>query len=308
MLTELLESLELQNCDKSFFEVIIIDDGSTDEIVSINIEDYSYQILGIRQQNQGGVVARNQGVEKATGEVLIFLDDDMILHPGYIQNLLRAFNQSHQIIVRGRMLPWVRKDDSLFTKITTSEITRSAQNDLRDFTSNNLAIYIDDFKQLGGWQEVIPGEPGLRGGIWEDLEFSYRAYCKNYKFITVTEAMITHRDYSDRSLYASCERAYKISRWAPAFLQACPEIFPFTPMFRDMTPISRQDKLKTRVRKFFRIVLSSSLLLNWLLNLVEVIENFFPISGLLKPLYRHVLGGYVYRGYRDGLKSIRDAS
>jgi glycosyltransferase involved in cell wall biosynthesis len=60
-------------------EIIVIDDGSTDDTPLI-LEGYGNRIISVRQNNEGVSRARNRGVELATGEYLVFLDaDDMLL-------------------------------------------------------------------------------------------------------------------------------------------------------------------------------------------------------------------------------------
>jgi glycosyltransferase involved in cell wall biosynthesis len=56
-------------------EVIVVDDGSTDETVQL-LENYGDKIHLIRQRNQGASAARNTGIRAATGEILSFLDSD----------------------------------------------------------------------------------------------------------------------------------------------------------------------------------------------------------------------------------------
>lgn len=80
-----LFSLECQRIDKSFFEVIIIDDGSNDDTLSfLSSCDYSFQLSFIRTQNNGRSAARNCGILAARYDILIFIDDDTVLHPDFV--------------------------------------------------------------------------------------------------------------------------------------------------------------------------------------------------------------------------------
>lgn len=77
-------------------EVILIDDGSSDNCPSIcdEYQKKDNRIKVIHQENQGLSGARNCGIKIAQGEYLSFVDSDDILHPDYINLLLDAINNS----------------------------------------------------------------------------------------------------------------------------------------------------------------------------------------------------------------------
>lgn len=91
---ETLQSVE----SKSFndYEVIIINDGSTDLSEKIINEYKRESLLDIRlinQQNSGVSVARNRGIEESTGEYLLFLDGDDLFAEGYIEAVSYIMNR-----------------------------------------------------------------------------------------------------------------------------------------------------------------------------------------------------------------------
>lgn len=82
---ECLDSLIMQSFTD--FEAIIVDDGSTDKsrIIAENFQAKDSRIKVIVQNNQGALVARNNGVNSATGKYLIFVDSDDIIAPEALQ-------------------------------------------------------------------------------------------------------------------------------------------------------------------------------------------------------------------------------
>lgn len=93
-----------QKAKKDVFEVIFVDDGSTDGskeyFESVELP-FSYQY--IRIENSGRSIARNTAIREAKNEILIFVDDDVILHPSFIEEHLREQEQE-QKVVHGRIL------------------------------------------------------------------------------------------------------------------------------------------------------------------------------------------------------------
>ncbi len=91
-----IESLLQQNY--SDIEIIIIDNGSKDktrDIAQSYIEKYPQKIRLIKlSQNMGPGAARNIGAKQASGEILLFLDADMIFPPDYITNLVEPIKRN----------------------------------------------------------------------------------------------------------------------------------------------------------------------------------------------------------------------
>jgi glycosyltransferase involved in cell wall biosynthesis len=92
---ECLERLALQDYPAEAFEVIVVDNNSTDGTTGI-IKDIikSNKHIGFRyflETDQGLSYARNRGIKEAKGEVLIYLDDDAFASNDYLKNLDRFF-------------------------------------------------------------------------------------------------------------------------------------------------------------------------------------------------------------------------
>lgn len=84
-------------------EVIIVNDGSTDQSLAV-ISDLicsHHNVKVINQKNQGVSVARNTGIDVATGKYIIFVDPDDKIMPGFVSSLYQIADKTGADIVRG---------------------------------------------------------------------------------------------------------------------------------------------------------------------------------------------------------------
>lgn len=92
-----LDCLEKQSLPKDNFEVLIINNNSpddTDEIVNKYLSSSSLPIHYFIEYNQGISYARNRGVNEATGEIIVFLDDDETVDSDFLLNI-KTFFETH---------------------------------------------------------------------------------------------------------------------------------------------------------------------------------------------------------------------
>ena len=83
---ESINSQKLTEKEWGLIDVIIVDDGSTDETESVlRNKNYKFNLIYLKQQNMGAGCARNFGAEKSIGEVLIFIDSDVILQDNFVK-------------------------------------------------------------------------------------------------------------------------------------------------------------------------------------------------------------------------------
>ena len=80
------------------FELIVVDDGSTDETLTV-ARSYGDQVRLVPQEHRGPGVARNRGAEHASGEYVAFLDSDDVWFPwtlGTFASIIRATQLSQR--------------------------------------------------------------------------------------------------------------------------------------------------------------------------------------------------------------------
>lgn len=83
------------------FEIILVDDGSHDDVAQLIEEKYSGKVQLIQQENQGVSAARNTGIAAATHDYIAFLDADDYWSPFYLEKLAKIINQENDIKIIG---------------------------------------------------------------------------------------------------------------------------------------------------------------------------------------------------------------
>ena len=174
LLRRTLGSLEGQDLDPSGFEVVIVDDGSTDGTPGF-LASYRpgfHVEVATAPENRGRSAARNLGLSRARGDLIVFLDDDMELVPGF----LRAHRDLHAAGPgRAGVGNVVNHPEVTVAPIDRYMSTRGAQKikesgplPWKYFSTNNSSVRKEDLDAVGGFDEnfVTYG--------FEDLELGWR--------------------------------------------------------------------------------------------------------------------------------------
>lgn len=188
-ITRCLKSIVNQGFDTIDYEIIIIDDGSTDNSVKV-IEDFNNtykNILLFKQQNQGQGVARNKGIGLAKGDYVYFIDaDDYLAHNSL--NVIFKHGITHKLDVIG-FNTLITHEIDLFD-ISKSEIT----NEITITTGVDFILKNRNHR-LEAWWYLIKRdyliESGFKfeeGAFLEDVIFTFRVLhgAKRFVFVPIT--------------------------------------------------------------------------------------------------------------------------
>ena len=100
----LLDLLRAQTLPSSLFEVVVVDDGSARALdEQVDARTFPFAVTVLRQQNQGAAAARHLGALQARGDLLVFVDDDMVVGPGFLAAHLRHHQERERLVVLGWM-------------------------------------------------------------------------------------------------------------------------------------------------------------------------------------------------------------
>ena len=93
-----LESFTIQSIDPDKFEVIVVDNNSTDhtsQIASEYVDQHTNFIL-LKEEKQGVSYARNLGISNSRGKYICFIDDDAYADTNWLKNILLAFEDENE--------------------------------------------------------------------------------------------------------------------------------------------------------------------------------------------------------------------
>ena len=185
-----LDALSRQKCFQPF-EVIVVDDGSTDntgEILRVFNKMGTVPFRIIRQDNAGPAAARNHGASLAQGEYLAFTDSDCIPHEDWISTLMAGFSQSHVGVVAGSY--GIANPESRLARCICEEILWRHAHLMpkfpNSFGSYNFCVKKNVFDAVGGFN------PEYRHASGEDNDLSYKITRSGWRIYFERKALVDH--------------------------------------------------------------------------------------------------------------------
>lgn len=174
------------------WELILIDDGSTDKSGRI-AEEYGFadeRITVFHQKNLGVSLARNQGIDEATGNYVVFLDADDELIEDCLAKTVNIAEETNADVVAGRSC----ENQELFQDRIIWTGAEALENSLKD----HLFTY-------SAWAKLIRREfigktrftPDIR--INEDSYFVFQLLCKQNVFVLTNDVIYFYRANSESS-------------------------------------------------------------------------------------------------------------
>lgn len=197
-----LSALAGQTIPHRDYEVIVVDDGSTDETAAVAREAGAQVIT---QPHAGAATARNRGAAAARGKLLLFTDADCAPIPGWIEALSIPFADPEVAGAKGAYLTRQRDLVARFTQLEYEDrYDRMAGSERIDFIDTYSAAYRSDIFLLNnGFDSSFL--------IDEDQEFSFRLAEKGYKLIFTPAAQVYHQH--NRTLDQYIRRKFRIGMW-----------------------------------------------------------------------------------------------
>lgn len=179
-----LRALRRQTLSPERFEIVVVDDGSTDETPELVSDEAGPPGLrGLRLFGQGPAVARNAGWHEARAPLVAFTDDDCEPDRDWLRSLIEASKAAPGAILQGVTRPNPREAALLRRPFTR---TRRIEKPSPWFATCNIAYPRQLLERLGGFDESFPEALG------EDTDLGWRALEQGATAEFVPTAIVHH--------------------------------------------------------------------------------------------------------------------
>lgn len=199
-----------------------MDDLSTDNSIEI-AREFLCRIISVRRKS-GPAAARNLGALNARGEILFFIDSDIIIEKDTLQKIVYAIENRAAVTGMYARKPYLKKFFSLYHNYYAHRSQNETSNFTFMFHSSCGAIRKDVFQKINGFNEEMK-KPTV-----EDVEFGYRLmengykvyfdkgikviHFTNYTFLKLLKSYFhKSKDWSEL-LFLKSERLFKNEGWA----------------------------------------------------------------------------------------------
>lgn len=206
---DLLKSLSEQSCKD--FETVIVEDGSSQPCQDV-IGKYAdkVDVKYFFKENEGRSIARNYGLERATGDYFIFFDSDCVIPPDYFKTLSAALDRNPVDCFGGpdaahKSFSSTQKaiNYSMTSFLTTGGI-RGGKVQLEKFVPRtfNMGYSRKVWEKVGGFREMFS----------EDIDMSTRIRQAGFSIGLIREAFVYHKRRVNMKLFARQVYVFGMSR------------------------------------------------------------------------------------------------
>lgn len=209
-LPKMLASLQGLQAPGITWELILIDNNSSDETLSILEQfrlDFPTPTQVIHEPKNGLSNARNTGWKAASGKVVSFTDDDCYPQEDWLQNILKAFHESNAGYIGGRVLLFDKDDAPITIQTSTQALVFPARAHIESgqVIGANVSFRREVFEKIGGFDNRLGAGTPFHAG--EDTDLLMRASQAGFEGRYEPSIVVFH--HHRRRLQKDIEKLYR---------------------------------------------------------------------------------------------------
>lgn len=297
-----LRHLAQQTLPPGQFEVIVVDDGSSDDTEAVAMaQRLPFHLAYCKRPNRGAAAARNFGVSQARAALILFLDADVIPEPQLLEAHLHSHTATDSRITVGRVKPWPGTFRPWHEQIIDPESAgMDYGNESRTVPfymalGGNFSIARQTFVDVGGYDEEFPAAGA------EETEFAYRAEQRGCRLHFEPLAVGYHNH--SRTLAQRCWQQAEHMRSMALLIVKHPELQTVIWGVDELMPIWSPPRTRQRVWQRTQAsileLMPVRMLLYYLLVQLDRRRIWPRLAGVI---YWRLSTGWRHAGFREGLR------
>lgn len=308
-LMKTLKALSRQTVPPDLYEVVVVDDGSVDGTWEA-LKDLSLPcaVRACRQPANRGISAgRNLAIRHARGRYLIFVSDDLIVPESFIATHVETLERFPGSWVVGgfQQLPSLRESpfgrylDDLEESFTEARKLAAVEPNIWELncpTARNLSFPRDDIGKIGLFDERFRV-------TCEDQDLAHRAREAGIRFLYNERISCLHNDQAG-DLVRCCRAQWRGAHDTVLLCAKYPEIHGGSPLVSTNGYLTLRESPILWGKKLAKRFLSTDAVMAVLFRFVAICERGYMPERALRRLYRLLIGLGIFRGWRDGLKTL----
>jgi glycosyltransferase involved in cell wall biosynthesis len=301
LLRETIVSLFGQSYPKDKYEIIVVDDGSTDgteHMIGELRKDAPCKFKYFKKDNEGPAAARNLGIKNAEGEIIAFTDSDCTTHPDWLKNGLKCFSKNDVAFVSGQKLPKPNQPISFFAPFHDVKEEHPVYPTLNIFYRKEVLI------SFGGFDERFWARKE-RSADGEDVELAWRVKRQGLKNVFSKDVIVYHEVFRVTLYDFLIKNTWRLRR-VPFIVREVPELREELLFLRVFTDAEKPFIYISVLGIFLAVLYAKGLilllvlphvcsLLRMFINEIKTLERFFKVFGKIILIFvRDFISVFVY--------------